>query len=326
MTNLDELISKITAKHVYIQTHNFPDPDALGSGFCLQYLLRLYGIESTICYGGTIDRFNTQKMIELFGIDAYDITDLKDRKKDDETILVDTQNVPGNVELTGYNVIACIDHHMLFFEQEYRFCDIREDVGACASILASYFKENNIEIPKNVAEVILYAINMDTANLTRGVSNLDLDVFYNLYMISDREKINYLENNAIQIDDLPKYVEVINSLYISHNVSFADAGWNCSKSLVAIISDFTSKIESIYFSVIYCRNDGGIRMSVRSIKKEIHSGKLINEVLNGIGQGGGHHCMAGGFVPLEKGYTEEDVRRVVSIIEKKIVMAVKKCR
>ena len=54
MTNLDRILSHIKHKHVYIQTHNFPDPDAIASAFGLQELLKYCGIESTICYKGTI--------------------------------------------------------------------------------------------------------------------------------------------------------------------------------------------------------------------------------------------------------------------------------
>ena len=38
MTKLDELVTQINREHVYIQTHNFPDPDAIASAFGLQEL------------------------------------------------------------------------------------------------------------------------------------------------------------------------------------------------------------------------------------------------------------------------------------------------
>lgn len=41
MTKLDELVTQINREHVYIQTHNFPDPDAIASAFGLQELLKL---------------------------------------------------------------------------------------------------------------------------------------------------------------------------------------------------------------------------------------------------------------------------------------------
>ena len=50
MTKLDKLLGEINREHVYIQTHNFPDPDAIASAYGLQKLLELRGVRATICY------------------------------------------------------------------------------------------------------------------------------------------------------------------------------------------------------------------------------------------------------------------------------------
>ena len=52
MIDIDEMLKSIRNKHVYIQMHNFPDPDAIASAFGLQYLLRAKGFASTIVYKG----------------------------------------------------------------------------------------------------------------------------------------------------------------------------------------------------------------------------------------------------------------------------------
>ena len=44
-----ELIQLLKGKNAYIQTHDFPDPDALATAFALQEYLRYYEIEATIC-------------------------------------------------------------------------------------------------------------------------------------------------------------------------------------------------------------------------------------------------------------------------------------
>lgn len=43
-----ELIQLLKGKNAYIQTHDFPDPDALATAFALQEYLKYYGIEATI--------------------------------------------------------------------------------------------------------------------------------------------------------------------------------------------------------------------------------------------------------------------------------------
>ena len=63
---------------VYLQTHNFPDPDALASAYGLQVFLRAHGVESTICYAGEIEANSTKKMLEVFHIEAFEIDEMDD--------------------------------------------------------------------------------------------------------------------------------------------------------------------------------------------------------------------------------------------------------
>ena len=112
MTKLQELLKQINRKHVYIQTHNFPDPDAIASALGIQELLKHNGISSTICYKGKIDRYSTDKLRELMEIELLNVEDLSTILTDeDEVILVDAQKGNSNiVDITGDEII-CIDHH-----------------------------------------------------------------------------------------------------------------------------------------------------------------------------------------------------------------------
>lgn len=63
-----ELIQLLKGKNAYIQTHDFPDPDALATAFALQEYLKYYGIEATICYEGKLERASAIRMLDNFGI------------------------------------------------------------------------------------------------------------------------------------------------------------------------------------------------------------------------------------------------------------------
>jgi len=56
-------------------------------------------------------------------------------------------------------------------------------------------------------------------------------------------------------------------------------------------------------TVVYSVKDDGIKISVRSVGT-INAGKVANQALEGIGSGGGHENMAGGFVPYDKRITD----------------------
>ena len=65
---LDSLINVIKGHRVFIQTHNFPDPDAIASAYGLQVLLEEFGIVTVICHHGNIDRTSTANMVSEFEI------------------------------------------------------------------------------------------------------------------------------------------------------------------------------------------------------------------------------------------------------------------
>lgn len=304
MTKLEELLREIHKEHVYIQTHNFPDPDAIASAYAMQNLLQARGISSTICYKGKIDRYSTEKLQELLRLEFLHIEDLESRLTDeDEVILVDAQKGNSNIiNMTGDEII-CIDHHPKNDKYPYRFSDIRPEVGACATIMAQYFFENDVPMSRSVATALTYAIRIDTNNLSRGVSKLDFEMAYRMYDLCDYDTIHMLENSNLCFEDLVAYSKAIASIEVYDNISFADAGAGCP--VIANISDFMLALKEVSFSVVYARREGGIQLSVRSEKPSLDAGKIVSKALAGLGSGGGHAEMAGGFVTFAGDEKEE---------------------
>lgn len=316
MTKLDEILNNINREHVYIQTHNFPDPDALASAYGLQRLLKGRGIEASICYSGKIDRYSTGKMMELLGIQILNIDELECvLREEDEVILVDSQKGNSNIINIAGDEIICVDHHPQNEQYQYRFTDIRPDVGACATIIAQYFYENQVEMDEKTATALTYGIRIDTNNLARGVSKLDMEMIYRMYDQCDYEIIHMLENSNICFEDLMAYSKAISSIEVYDNVSFADTGKDCP--VIANISDFMLALKEVSFSVVYSRKEGGIKLSVRSEKNALDAGKIVRKALEGIGNGGGHASMAGGFVPFEG--TDEDAELLMDKIKEQTI-------
>lgn len=304
MSNFKQILKNISGKRIYIQTHNFPDPDAISSAFALQKLLKYEDIEAKIIYAGEIDRLSTIKMIKELNIDICRMDCIKSIEKDDEIILIDAQRGNSNITDTCADKILCIDHHRIFGTNSYDYADIRPDVGACASIIAKYYKEVGIEPDKDICTALLYGIKIDTANLTRGVSQLDLDMFYDLYNKADLEVIGKLETSTLQLSDLHAYANAINSIKVIDKISFANTGHNCPEALIATISDFMLDISEVSISIVYSYKEDGIRLSVRCDRGIYDAGIITNEALKLVGRGGGHAAMAGGFIPYQ---SESDV-------------------
>ncbi len=51
--------------------------------------------------------------------------------------------------------------------------------------------------------------------------------------------------------------------------------------------------------VVYAMRNNGVKVSLRSELKNVKAGTAIAEALDGMGSGGGHASMAGGFIPID---------------------------
>lgn len=318
-TKLQQLIAQIHTNPVYIQPHNYPDPDALASAKGLQVLLKHFQIESVICYNGCIDKCNTLQMIELLNIEICIDCNIN-IQPENEIILVDCQKGNTNVNDFAGTVIACIDHHKLQATDNYLFFDIRSDIGSCSTIIANYFCENKISLSEEVATALLYGLKMDTANLTRGVSNLDAEIFCTLHKLSNHSILRKLHSNSLTLDDLTSYTRAIEDFHIVDSIGFSNVGNNCSEAIIGTLSDFFLTLNEVHFVLVYSYRAGGLKFSVRSEIDCLDSAKIIKELLNGLGNGGGHAIMAAGFIPNISSETE--ALKLASKLEQKCVAIV----
>ncbi|SHO49198.1 DHH family phosphoesterase [Anaerocolumna xylanovorans] len=321
MTNLEKLLSVVKKRHVYIQTHNYPDQDALASAFGLAALLKDKGIDSTICYSGQIDKLNTQKMVEIIPIPVYRGEGIP-MTEEDEILLVDSQEGNINVKKLPGKIIACIDHHPKQKTESYRFADIRSDIGSCSAIIGDYFLENEIEPEEAVATALTYGIKMDTANLTRGVSETDIEIFHYLFNRVESEKLNELDGSSLRKEDLNAYKEAITNLKIYGRLGIVKIGDDYSEAILGSISDFLLTLSELDITVVYAYRVGGLKFSVRSQTPLVDAGKAIKSALRGVGDGGGHAVMAAGFIPELHGETV--IADMSSLVEQRLILYVQK--
>lgn len=180
-------------------------------------------------------------------------------------------------------------------------------------MIAQYYHQLGILPDKNTATALLYGIRMDTLQFSRGVTLSDIEMFGYLFPLCDAQKLTELERNNIELTDLRAYSAAINSITLYDKVGFASIPFSCPDGLIAVLSDFVLALEEVLVSVVLCHRTDGIKLSVRSEIKEVHAGHLIHNALKGIGDGGGHHDMAGGIVRPEQvtllGQYPDDVLR-----------------
>lgn len=300
-TKLDILVDilKDAPDEVFIQPHNVPDPDAIASSLGMYYLLSQRGIKKlAIVYDQEIEKANSLRMLELFKVPVIRARDAHTLGTEDWAVLIDAQKGNANITDLPTDEVAVIDHHEYKGNMGYRFEDVRPDVGSCSSIIAEWFFENNIEPPKIIATALLYGIFMDTDNLTRGTSNIDIEMFYKLYSLSDIEMIVELKGNEISVNDLNLYAEAFKTVEIYDELAFLRLK-NVNDSLLGAAGDIVVSISGVNIVIAYSVRDNGIKLSVRSTSERIMANDLIKFLVKDCGVGGGHDNMAGGFIPAE---------------------------
>lgn len=287
-------------RNVWIQTHNFPDPDAIASAYGLHELLEHYGISSRLCYDGEIDKLSSTKMLDRLDMTMYSRHDIKtEMTENDAIILVDSQKSSGNTtDLVG-DEIAAIDHHPTFTKVDYMYTDLRI-CGSCSSILAEYYRTLNIKPSKKAATAMIYGMRMDTLQFSRGVKEFDIEMYSYLFPFCDEELLHELESNNMEFSDLKAYGTAINNINVYGKVGFSYLDFECPDALIGILSDFILSLSEVEVVVLYANRQNGYKFSLRSERSDVHAGILAHKALCEWGSGGGHAEMAGGFVPFEK--------------------------
>lgn len=300
-TKLDTLVELLrqAPDEVFLQPHNVPDPDAIASCLGLHYLLEARGIKTAIVYDRNVEKANSLKMLELFNVPMKLASDVHTLGEEDWAVLVDAQKGNANITDLATDEVAAIDHHEDMGDKGYRFSDIRPNVGSCAAIIAEYFFENRINPPPRLATALLYGIFMDTDNLTRGARTLDIDMFYRLYSIADLTIINELRGNELAQEDLGLYADAFKTVEIYDDAGFLSLE-SLNDSLLGAAGDIVVSVSGVNVVVAYSKRTSGVKLSVRSILPAIRANELVRSIVEGVGFGGGHFHMAGGFIPADR--------------------------
>ena len=309
MQKIKKLIKTLKGKkRIFIQTHNYPDHDAVASAFALQYILKSFKIESNIIFHGDILRDSLQKMIDKLNIPIlphykYELND------EDTIVIVDANKKNKNVATLKGNVVAVIDHHPGTEHEDLEFCDIRSDYGACASIIFSYFAELMLEPGREVATALHTGIVFDTHQFSRNASPIDIETVAMLYNVSDVNLVNSLVRNSIKLNDFKQYQYLLEKLRVKGNFAYCHFPDGCNKDLLAILADYILSVEEIEFVILSAQSIEGISFCVRSEIPEIPANTAVQKLLAGIGSGGGHVDMAGGRIPNAKDFDQENIFR-----------------
>lgn len=142
--------------------HQSPDTDAITSAISFSYLQNQLGkVTEPVALGEATDE--TQYALNYFKTKAPRVvTTVADET--DAVMLVDHNEAQQSVsDIEKVKVLAVVDHHRIAnFQTADPIYYRAEPVGCTNTIILKLFKENNVEVPKDIAGLMLSAIISDT--------------------------------------------------------------------------------------------------------------------------------------------------------------------
>lgn len=145
----------------YIFGHRNPDTDTITSSLVMANLEKALGNEDAVaCRLGNINK-ETEYVLNYLGIEAPEL--IEGVEDGANVILVDHNSPKESIEnLENVNILKVVDHHKIALETSYPLYYRAEPVGCTETVMYKLYKENNVEVDKKIATLMLSAIISDT--------------------------------------------------------------------------------------------------------------------------------------------------------------------
>ncbi len=303
------------ARDVGIFSHDNPDPDAIASAYCLQFLLsEKLGANCVLGFGGIVGRHENQAMVRNLGLSLVPLRVL-DFRRFGTVALVDSQPGTGNNSLPdGVKIDVVIDHHPLRKESaRARFTDVRPEFGSTSTLLLRYLQAARVQIPSKLATAIMLGIKSDTRELERQASHEDMRAYLQILPQADLSLLARIEHPRISRRYFQSFWEALSRSRVHGDAVVSLLGEVEHPDMVAEIADFLLPLEEVRFALSLGASGDRLYVSLRTQQQQHDAGQMLRQALEGIGQAGGHGRMAGGQVDLEgKDQRVEIERRILA--------------
>ncbi|MCU0722717.1 MAG: DHH family phosphoesterase [Planctomycetes bacterium] len=305
-----------------ILTHNNPDPDALASAEALRVLLaKGASLPATVGYGGIVGRAENRTMIRLLGIPTTPLRHLRIRDFD-VVALVDTQPGSGNHDLPPDRAPdVVVDHHPRRERTaSVPWADVREEAGATSTILHGYVRRRGIELDSRLATALFYGIASDTMDLGREATPDEQRAYLDLLPRADFRILAEIRTPDLSYRHYKVLTQALEAVRVhGRRLAAVNLGPVPYPEIPAEMADFFLRAQGIRVSFATGLFGTDLFVSLRTLGEEYNAGVLVRQVVQTLGQAGGHRRAAGGLVgmvPPENSVRlgESLTRRLVSFL------------
>lgn len=297
--------------------HDYPDPDAISSGFAHKILCAPYEIECDIVYSGRISHRQNIAMVRLLGIELVRFGDTFDVARYDGASFVDNQGTVAEavveaLEAAKVPTITVVDHHEAQERLSPAFSDIRR-TGSSATIYTEYLQQllnmnRSQRDHVRVATALTHGILTDTGNFIRaGVEDFHAAAFLSHY--TDADLLSQIMNQRRSKQVMDIIHKALGNRVTAENFSIAGIGYLRAEDRDAIpqAADFLLTEENVHTVIVYgiitnAERGEALVGSMRTSKITIDPDDFLKDAFGKDVSGnyfGGGKMSAGGFeIPI----------------------------
>ncbi len=281
-------------------SHINPDPDSLASMLGIRAL-----IESTqpgkpviLTVDGMIARSENRAMVDLIPIPLQPVESVN-IDAGTAVVMVDTQPHTGRRYSEAAKPQVVIDHHETGGVLEGAlFTDIRTHLGATSTMVTGYLLEQRVMVPPALATALLYGIESETTGYPRESSSLDDGALIWLFPRADKDLLARIRNPKLPQSHFATFQNALANAFLYDKLIFGWCGEVVQPDIIAEIADFFIRFDQVDWSLAAGVFDGQLKLSLRASRLGGQAGDVLQAVVNGMGNAGGHDKRAGGAVPL----------------------------
>jgi nanoRNase/pAp phosphatase (c-di-AMP/oligoRNAs hydrolase) len=214
--------------------------------------------------------------------------------------------------MPGAKVVLVIDHHAWREETAaVQFADVRPEVGATSTILTQYLQAAGVEPQSALATALFYGIKTVTLGLSRDTSPADAAAYSYLQPRIDVGALAKIEHAQVPAGYFRSLNAALRAARMYDGLVFAYIGVLSYPDLAAEMADVLLRLERVQWVICVGLYEGALILSVRTRSQARTAEELVQAIVGGEGNAGGHGTMAGGQIPLA-GRTAEQIALMLS--------------
>jgi len=300
-----------------IVMQDYPDPDAISTAWAHKLIAARFGVECDIIYEGRISHQENLALVQLTELGMVRYTEGYNLEQYKGTVFVDNQGTTAALTdrfaAVGVKPVVIVDHHEKQDRIQAEFTDIRQKIGATATIYTEYIREGLLELNKSdanhvkLATALMHGIRSETSGLIRARAE-ELEAASFLSRIADSsllEDILSVKRSKTVMDVIRLALE---NRELRESYSISGVGFLRSEDRDSIpqAADFLMTEENVHTAIVYgiiLKGDREMVVgSMRTSKVTLNPDEFLKEALGMTEMGrhyGGGRRGAGGFeIPI----------------------------